>query len=230
MATPKSGSDSTCWTQIRAAAGGSLAEREQFVRRYQPVVEAYFGARWRGSPRLADLGDGVQEVFLECLKEGGALGGAENRRDGGFRAFLHGITRNVAARMEARHAKASRGGLGSDPDHHAEDSLTPDRTFLREWAGLLMEGASELMAERARILGTAAERRIEILRLRFEDNLPVRDIAPRVALSPELAHKQYALARKEFHAALREVVQYHGVREGAAIDEECHSLLELLGE
>jgi hypothetical protein len=69
MPTP----DSTCWTVIRAAAAGSPADREELARRYLDVVRAYLATRWRRSPVLGELGDAVQEVFVECFRRGGAL-------------------------------------------------------------------------------------------------------------------------------------------------------------
>jgi RNA polymerase sigma-70 factor (ECF subfamily) len=59
IAAVMSGPQSTCWTLIRAAAGGSAREREEFARRYVPVLRAYLAARWRGSPLLQDLDDAV---------------------------------------------------------------------------------------------------------------------------------------------------------------------------
>ena len=42
----------TCWTVIRGAVSGDEADREEFVRRYGPVVRAYLGARWRRTSLL----------------------------------------------------------------------------------------------------------------------------------------------------------------------------------
>jgi len=55
---------STCWTVIEAAAAGSRAEREEFVRRYGPVVRAYLAARWRNNPLARELDDAAREVLL----------------------------------------------------------------------------------------------------------------------------------------------------------------------
>jgi RNA polymerase sigma-70 factor (ECF subfamily) len=53
---------------------------------------------------------------------------------------------------------------------------------------------------------TPGVRRVELLRLRFEDNLPIRTIAERRQVSAAELHHSYALARREFKAALLEVV------------------------
>ena len=63
----------TCWSVIRAAAGGADAERDEFARRYAGLLRAYFAARWRSGPRAQDAEDAVQEAFVECLKPGGVL-------------------------------------------------------------------------------------------------------------------------------------------------------------
>src|SRR5262245_65632746 len=95
-------SESTCWTVIRAAAAGSPAGREELARRYLAVVRAYLAARWRGSPLRTDLDDAVQEVFVECFRQGGALEAAGAGHVPSFRAFLYGIVRNVARRFDSR--------------------------------------------------------------------------------------------------------------------------------
>src|SRR5262245_7162653 len=91
--------ESTCWTVIVAAAAGSAGDRAEVARRYAPVVRTYLAARWRSSPCLHDLDDAVQEVFVECFKQGGVLDRAERGR--GFRPFLYGVVRHVALRFEA---------------------------------------------------------------------------------------------------------------------------------
>src|SRR5262249_53439257 len=97
--------DSTCWTLLRDAAAGAPGPREEFVKRYDPVVRAYLAARWRGSGMLKELDDTAQEIFIECLRGGGVLDRARAGQPGGFRAFLYGAARNVALRAESRRAR-----------------------------------------------------------------------------------------------------------------------------
>src|SRR6516164_7795555 len=113
MSTP----ESTCWTVIKAAAAGSPADRNELARRYLGVVRAYLAARWRGSALRQDLGDAVQEVFVECFRHGGALEAAGAGRVPSFRAFLYGVVRNVARRFESRPARAD----GPLPDVEADE-------------------------------------------------------------------------------------------------------------
>jgi hypothetical protein len=70
----------TCWTVIEAAAGGSSAARDKFARTYLPVVRAYLCARWQGFQLIRAIEDTVQEVFLDCFREGGALAKADRDR------------------------------------------------------------------------------------------------------------------------------------------------------
>src|SRR5215218_8624497 len=123
--------DSTCWTLLRDAAAGGEVPRAEFAARYAPVVRAYLAARWRGSPdRLGDLDDAVQDVFVECLRDGGLLERASADRPGGFRAFLYGAVRNVALRAEARRARQhARAGADVDLDGIPDGDDAPARAF-----------------------------------------------------------------------------------------------------
>src|SRR5438445_13793858 len=94
--------DSTCWTVIHGAAAGSAADRQDFARRYTPVIRAYLAARWQDSTYQQELDDGVQEVFLECFRQGGVLQRGDPVHPGRFRPFLYGWALNVAEQSVAR--------------------------------------------------------------------------------------------------------------------------------
>jgi RNA polymerase sigma-70 factor (ECF subfamily) len=216
-------SESTCWTVIRAAAAGSPADRDELARRYLTVVRAYLAARWRGSYLRPNLDDAVQEVFVECFRQGGVLEAAAAGRVPGFRAFLYGVVRNVARRFESRPARAA----APLPEIAAnEESLS--RLFERSWAQALMAEAAQLQRRRADEGGPEAVRRVELLRLRFEDNLPIRTIAQRWGVPAADLHHAYALARQEFRAALLEVVAFHHPGSPAEVEQEAASLLQAL--
>jgi RNA polymerase sigma-70 factor (ECF subfamily) len=219
MSTP----DSTCWTVIRAAAAGSPADRDELARRYLGVVRAYLSARWRGSARRPDLDDAVQEVFVECFRHGGALEAAGAGRVPSFRAFLYGVVRNVARRFESRPVRAA--GPLSDVEAN-EESLS--QLFERTWARAIMAEAAQLQRRRAGERGPEAVQRVELLRLRFEDNLPIRTIAERWGVPAAGLHHAYALARQEFKAALLEVVAFHHPGSAAEVEQEAADLLKAL--
>lgn len=221
----------TCWTLIRDAAAGDGLGREEFVRRYRAVVEAYLRARWRGGVLGDEVGDAVQEVWFECLKDGGALERVREGRAAGFRGFLYGVTRNVAGRAEERWGQKRERDFGTSLDQRLPGLQEEDlrREFDRAWAAAVVREAGELQAERARALGEAAEKRVELLRLRFGEGVPIRELAERWQVAPRKLHKEYALAREEFEAALREVVKFHDPGSPEGVEAECRDLIALLG-
>jgi RNA polymerase sigma-70 factor (ECF subfamily) len=218
-------SEVTCWTVIRGAAEGEQRDREIFARRYLPVVRAYLGARWRHDPLSAEIDDAAQEVFLECFKAGGALEKADSKRPGGFRAFLYGIILNVARRLETRRARRrERQPSSSFVDGTAANGDGLSSVFDRAWALSLLDQA----VERHREIATGhGGRRAELLRMRFEDDLPIREIARRWNEDPAKVHKEYARARAEFRRALEDVVAFHHPGAPNRIAAECARLLSL---
>ncbi len=226
-----SNSDSTCWTLIRGAAAGHEEDREDFARRYVTVVRAYLGHRWRASRLIDELDDVVQEVFVECFRQDGVLDRIRENQPGSFRAFLYGVTRNVALRCEKRigRLRNHQPTTGLDSDLVVTDELTLSRVFDRAWARTLLRQAGNLQEERAREGGTRARRRVELLRLKSQESLPIREIARRWKADAAQVHKDYARARKEFKAALEEVLSFHHPGCSATdIEEKCTEVLNLL--
>jgi RNA polymerase sigma-70 factor (ECF subfamily) len=211
---------------VHGAAAGNGSARSAFGVRYAPVMRTYLAARWRGTPLSGDVDDAVQEVFLECLREGGVLARAQADRPGGFRAFLFGVVRNVALRFEQRGAK--RGGNAPDFTSLPSREETLSRVFDRALARSIMREAAERQSAHAVERGDDALRRVELLNLRFQEGLPIREIATLWGADAGELHRQYAKARQEFHAALREVVSEHLPASAAQLDAECAQLLGLL--
>jgi RNA polymerase sigma-70 factor (ECF subfamily) len=220
--------ESTCWTVIEAAAAGCSRGRDEFVHRYAPVVLAYLAARWRSSPCLRDLDDAVQEVFVECFKQGGVLDRAQRGR--GFRAYLCGVVRNIARRVETDRGRRRENQAPTDVElaDVASDEESLSRVFDRAWARSLLREAARLQAIRAKQAGPPACRRVELLRLRFHEGLPIRTIAARWQADAAELHHEYARARQEFKAALLEVVAFHHPGSPEDIERECGQLLTLL--
>jgi DNA-directed RNA polymerase specialized sigma24 family protein len=218
-----SAADSTCWTVITAAAHGGAAERDDFARRYAGPIRAYLAARWRGTKHLAELDDAVQEVFVECFRQGGALEAAGAGRVPSFRAFLFGVVRNVARRFESRPVRAA----APLPETQAnEEGLS--RLFERTWAQVIMTEAAQLQQRRSSERGPEAVQRVELLRLRFEEGLPIRAIAQRWGVAAAKLHHAYARARQEFRAALLEVMAFHHPGSPDEVEQEAASLLAAL--
>jgi len=174
--------------------------------------------------------DAVQDVFLECFRPEGALARLDRDGSGTFRTFLFAVTRNVARRHEEqtlrrREAPASpSGSLGAIP----ADADTMSQVFDRRWALAMLARARDRHAAMAAEDGEDGRRRQEVLRMRFEENLPIREIAQRWDMDPAVLHAEYRRARDEFKRALREEVSFHQPDSTEAIDGECLRLLALV--
>lgn len=219
---------STRWSVIEGAAQGDEAAKAEFVRRYEDAVHAYLGARWRDTDLLQDLPDAAQEVFLDCLRPDGVLSRVESGRPGGFRAYFFGVILKIALRFERR---AARQRLRQAEDSRAMEGVAADdeelgAVFDRSWAQAILREAAAFQAEQARDDG--ASRRVELLRLRFADDLPIREIARRWNVEPASLHHEYAKAREEFQGALREVVAFHHPGTPGEVKRECARLLDLV--
>jgi RNA polymerase sigma-70 factor (ECF subfamily) len=219
--------ESTCWTVIQAAAAGSAEERAEFARRYSPIVRSYLASRWRSSPCLAELDDAVQETFVECFKQGGVLERAERGRPGGFRPFLFGVVRHVGLRFERARGRQRETAPADELCLEAlpDDDPGASKAFDRAWAKGLVREAGRLQEQRAQVGGPPAMRRVELLRLRFHEGLPIRELAHRWQADAAELHHEYAKARQEFKAALLEVVAFHQPGSAADLEQECANLL-----
>lgn len=217
----------TSWTQIDSAAAGDPASRDAFVRRFEPMVRAYLRTRWPRPPLGQEVDDATQEVFVDCFRDGGVLERARRGGSGGFRAFLYGVARNVALRFESRSAR-KREHPGLEAGSLEQDERTLSRAYDRAWALGLVREAVRRNRDATASRDEAARTRVEILRLRFEEGLPIRDIAARLGMEAARAHHQFATARSEFRRALLEVAgEWLGCCDGT-LEGECAALLQLL--
>lgn len=221
----------TCWTVVRDAAAGDVRARGVFADTYLGVVRAFLAARWRTTVHIASLDDAVQEVFLDLLREGGALTRLAAGSGSGFRAFLFGVARNVALRHEQgaarRHERTDP--AGTQPDALPSDAPSMSVLFDRIWARRILQRAAERMRALATTAGPEALRRVELLRLRFQDGLPIREIARVWEAPQQRVHREYARARDEFRHALRAELAFHVHGNPGDVERECAALLELLG-
>ena len=221
--------DSTCWTLVRGAAAGSPEDKEEFAVRYAPVLRAYLAARWRVSREHEAVADATQEVFLQCFKEGSALERVDPDRPGGFRAFLYGVARNVARDLESRGARSAEGQASSHVFADVESSeATLSQVFDRAWARMLMREARRLLSER---LGRDEDGvlRLHAMELRYHEGLKSGEIAERMGLEPDAVYQMLHRVRKEFRAALMEVVSYgHPTDTKEELEQRCLELLSTL--
>jgi RNA polymerase sigma-70 factor (ECF subfamily) len=222
--------DSTCWTIIAAAARGDAAGREEFARRYEKPVRAYLLARWRATNHMQQVEDAAQEVFVECFRAGGVVERADPGRAGGFRPYLYGVVRNVARQFERRHAAEQARAVSPNAlDEHSADDASLSIVFDRAWAKTVMRQAAHQQRQLAERDGAEAVRRVELLRLRFQEGKPIRDIAKLWGIDVDHLHHEYAKARKEFQQALRTIVAFHCPGSAEVVERECRDLLSLLG-
>ena len=215
---------STCWTTVRGAARGDARERDAFARNYLPVARAYLEARWRGTALSQEVDDAIQEAFVDCFDERGALSRADTKRS--FRGFFLGVLRIVALRVEERGGRGSRTGRASTTFDVPDEEPALSEAFDRAWASSILRQAAMRHEERAAEEGEDARRRLRLLRLRFQDDLPIREIARRWQIPAERLHRDYARARREFRSALMEVVGDHHPGSAAAVEAECGRLLD----
>ena len=221
--------DTTSWSLIHGAANGRRDAREEFARRYIPVVRAYLCARWRQASKSDIVGDAVQEVLMECFRDEGVLEKADSSFDGGFSAYLFGVARNVARSFEKNARKNMSDGLASSiiREGPSDPHDSPSRAFDRAWAQSIMREAAEWQRQRAAMLGEQAQRRVELLKLRFEKGLPIREIAEIWGEDAKRLHHDYAKARREFREAVEDVVRSHGGTE-THMQRQLGDLLESL--
>src|SRR5436190_19501604 len=162
--------DSTSWSIILGAAARPPADQERFARVYTPLIKAYLAARWRVPLHHEDVGDATQEVLLQCFRQHGALESVEPGRESGFRAFLYGVTRNVAAMTERKWSR-SREAQAAHSDvfvERADDDLTLSQVFDRAWAEVVVREARALLQRRALMRGGTAVLRARALELRYQ--------------------------------------------------------------
>jgi len=222
----------TSWSLIEAAADRNGDAREAFARRYLSPIRAYLFTRWRGTAYLQYLDDAIQEVFLACFRAEGPLRRADPRVPSGFRPFLYAVVRNVARKLERRVCTKRFRTSGSDFAEDVQaDEASLSVVYDRSWAKCLMRQAAEHQLETALKEGGTALRRVELLRLRFQQELPIRDIADRWKVSTRWLHHEYAKARQEFKAALLHVIAQHhscSAASQAELEREGRELLSML--
>ena len=73
-----------------------------------------------------------------------------------------------------------------------------------------------------------SELRKQLLRLRFQEDMPIRDIARLWKSDAAALHKEYAKARQEFKEALIDVVAFHHPGSPGEVERECAEMLGLL--
>jgi hypothetical protein len=136
------------------------------------------------------------------------------------------VARNIALKAESRRRPTSLDPVDAAGIESDEESLS--RIVDRAWAEMIVHEAAEVMREAAAKRGGDALMRVDLLRLRFAEGLPIRDVAVRWNEDPKAVHRHYARAREEFAVALKEVLARHHPGPPAEIEREVARLRELL--
>lgn len=213
---------STNWTVVELAGRGDRDARETFARVYLPIVRSYVRSRWQATPWRSQIDDAAQQVFVECLKSDGALSRISRDDPWGFRNYLFGLTRNVARTIE----RSRKQEFNGQPDEiSADDDSGLQRSFDRAFVEALLAEALALHQRMAEDGDQAALRRFELLRLRFWNAQPIRDIAAKWGVDAAQLHHDYARARNEFRDALRIVLQDHCGRHATVTESDLVALL-----
>lgn len=220
----------TNWSLIEAAAQADPDARDVFARRYIGPIRTYLSARWRNSSYIRYLDDAVQEVFLDCFRTGGPLERFDGINSSGFRAYLYGIVRITARKVESRVCAQKRISQGSNPalEEIQVDESSLSTIYNRSWALCMIQQATQRQLDKATTRGGTALRRVELLQLRFKEGLPIREIASRWNVDSRTLHHEYARARAEFKANLLEVIAFHHPGAPAEVERECKELADLL--
>lgn len=208
-------------------------QREEFGRRYEPVIRSYLAARWRLPVDHERISDATQEVFLRIFAPGGPLERVKPGRSGGFRAFLHGIVNNVAREFERRARRRSERIKPDQPlDDLAQSEVAWSQAFDKAWAEMVSREAWDLMVQRHghTDLGRL---RFEVLGLRYVDGLPPREIVRRLAASwrgtEEIdvkdVYQMISTGRQQYRNALLTIVsKYHPEVPAEEIERHCENL------
>ena len=114
--------------------------------------------------------------------------------------------------------------LDSNFDEPAREK-TLSNIFDEAWAKTLMRQAALRQRDNARG-DERARKRVELLRMRFQDNRPIREIAQKWGVEADFLHHEYATARDEFREALRAVVAEHQPGSPGEIERECQRLID----
>lgn len=212
----------TSWTVVERAGRGDREARETLARVYLPIVQRYVGARWQGTPWQSEIEDATNQVFVECLKADGPLSRVSRDDPWSFRSYLFGVTRNVARSFEKR-PRPECNGVPLEPPVAEESGL--QQAFDRSYVEALLAEALERHHQQAEDEGEAALRRFELLRLRFWERRPIREIAGLWSVDAAQLHHDYARARVEFRDALRSVVADHCGPHAKVTESELADLL-----
>jgi RNA polymerase sigma factor (sigma-70 family) len=180
-----------------------------------------------------------QGYFLQLLSKGYLK---DLRPEAGrFRSFLLASVKHFLSNERDRERALKRGGgeVTVSLDLHgaegryalepADNALTPDRLFEREWARTVLEKA--MAALREDFVRSGETRRFERLKGYLTDEAPAtpyREAAAELGMSESAVQVGVHRLRQRFGSALREVIA-QTVADPADIDDEIRCMLSAIG-
>jgi RNA polymerase sigma factor (sigma-70 family) len=235
------GSDfaTTQWSLVLRAnrsSDSATAALQTLCKRYWYPLYAYVRRRGVESHTAQDL---TQEFFARLLEKNSLAAASPER--GRFRAFLLTSLKNFLTNEWEKGQALKRGG-GNRPISlevnvdSAEtrfrlepiDQQTPERTFERQWALLLLELVMQRLQAEQAAAGKAQQ--FELLKDALTagtDRLPFPTIAAELSISEEAARQAASRLRKRYRELLREEVS-HTVASPEEVDDEIRSLFQAL--
>lgn len=200
------------WLEAQAAAAGDEQARNSFWNRHVRAVRMWLWFRWSHRSLRSFVEDAAQEVFLECFRPGGALAHMDARKaQHGVVAFLRGIVRNVAHRIERTQARdfEHRRRLAVAAATPAPADAGAAEQIDRAWEHDRVMAALALLDQEDPPDGMRHTLR-EFLHAHFEDGLPVRKIAAAWQEKPEHVHELRRRACRRFRECLHRVAHAEG--------------------
>ena len=169
-------------------------------------------------------------MFVECLRQNGLLQRVDSHAPGGFRPFLFGATRNVARRFEERLSRNKEQQQASGILANVEaDDASLSVAFDRAYARTVLRQAFDLYEIRAIADSGNMKQRTELLRRRFQDDVPIREIAKEWNVDAKTLHRSLDRAKQEFRASLLEIVAREApTATSAELNQSCAEILSLV--
>lgn len=198
------------WRLAHAAARGDERARADFWQRYSHSVRLWLWFRWCHTSRRNLIDDAAQEVFLECFRPGGALAHLDRARaHHGLEAYLRGVVRNVACRIERAQARDfhHRRSLAAAAGQAAPEESGSAECIDRARAHDQVLAALDLLDREDRQAGTDHSLRA-FLRAHFEQGQQVRTIAAAWQEQVDHVHEVRRRACQRFRDCLLRVM--HG--------------------
>ena len=198
---------------ISRARAGDRAAFDALASKYRSLLQAFvrseLGAQLRGR---VEAGDIVQETFLKAFR---SIDQFEGATEAAFRGWLLAIARNVI-RGQGRRLSSQKASLGREVSLDAETS-THSRTLEKLAATLVSKSDSPSRILRGReryqrlkkALGSLVPDHRRVIVLARLEELPMKEVARRMARSPKAASNLLARALRELKAAFGSTDSFH---------------------